>query len=40
MSIYAGLDVSGKTAHVCAVDAEEAVPRRDRLRRSSWHQAA
>jgi transposase len=29
MSIYAGLDVSDKTTHVCLVDAEGAVKRRD-----------
>lgn len=29
MSIYAGLDVSDKTTHICVVDAEAAVMRRD-----------
>ncbi len=31
MSIYAGLDVSDKTTHVCVVDAEGAVLRREVL---------
>jgi transposase len=29
MTIYAGLDVSDKTVHVCVVDAEGAVLHRD-----------
>ena len=29
MSIYAGLDVSDKTTHLCVVDADGAVMRRD-----------
>ncbi len=29
MTIYAGLDVSDKITHVCVVDAERAVIRRD-----------
>jgi transposase len=29
MSIYAGLDVSDKTTHICVVDAEGKVSRRD-----------
>lgn len=32
MSPYAGLDVSDKTTHVCMVDAEGKVLRRDVLR--------
>ncbi len=29
MSIYAGLDVNDKTTHICTVDAEDSVIRRD-----------
>ncbi len=29
MTIYAGLDVSDKTTHICVVDGEGAIVRRD-----------
>lgn len=42
MSIYAGLDVSDKTTHICVVDADGRISRRDVVARdpdvlAKWH---